>query len=181
MTREETTKILSIIKLAYPNFYKNITKQEAENTVNLYQEMFKEDDANLVIIAVKELINTFQYPPTIADVKNKMYKLTNIEKTPAELWDKLQNAISNSIYHSVEMFEILPDEVKQFVRSPNQLKELAMMDSDVVHSVTKGQFFKQIEIIQKRVKEDKLMLPETKKMQLNLGLIGTDISDLLDK
>lgn len=181
MTREETTKILSIIKLAYPNFYKSITKQEAENTINLYQEMFKEDEANLVMIAVKELINTFQYPPTIADIKNKIYKLTNIEKTPAELWDKLQSAISNGIYHSVEMFEILPDEVKQFVRSPSQLKELAMMDSDVVHSVTKGQFFKQIEIIQKRIKEDKLMLPETKKMQLDIGLIGTDISGLLDK
>lgn len=181
MTREETTKILSIIKLAYPNFYKNITKQEAENTVNLYQEMFKDDDVNLVMCAVKELINNLQYPPAIADIKNKMYKLTNIDKTPAELWDSLQKAISNSIYNSVEMFEKLPEEVKQFVKSPTQLKELAMMDSDVVHSVTKGQFFKQIEIIQKRVKEDKLMLPETKKMQLNLGLIGTDISGLLDK
>lgn len=180
MTREETTKVLSIIKLAYPNFYKNITKQEAENTVNLYQEMFKEDEANLVMVAVKELINTFQYPPTIADIKNKMYKLTNIEKTPTELWNKLQSAISNSLYHSVEMFDGLPDEVKKFVGGPKQLKELSMMDSDVIHSVTKGQFFKQIETIQKRVKEDKLTLPETKNFQLDIGLIGKDINKLLN-
>lgn len=180
MTREETTKILSIIKLAYPNFYKNITKQEAENTVNLYQEMFKNDEANLVIIAVKELINTFQYPPSIADIKNKMYQLTNVEKTPSELWDKLQSAISDSLYHSTERFESLPDEVKQFVGSPKQLKDLAMMDSDVVHSVTKGQFFKQIEVIQKRVKENKLTLPETKKFQLDIGLVGKDINKLLN-
>lgn len=180
MTREEVTKMLSILKVAYPNFYKDITKQDGLRTIDVYSEMFKDDDANLVNLAIKELINSFQYPPTIADIKNKMYQLTTVEKTPTELWNELAKALRDSIYHSEEQFEILSPEVKAFVRSPAQLKELATMDSKTVHSVTKGQFLKQIEIIKKRVKEDKLMLGETKKMQINLGLIGKDISRLLN-
>ena len=180
MTREEVTKILSVLKVAYPNFYKNITKQDALETINVYAEMFKDDDVNLVNLAVKELINGFQYPPTIADIKNKMYQLTTVEKTPTELWNELAIALRDSIYHSEEQFEKLSPEVKAFVKTPAQLKELATMDSETVHSVTKGQFLKQIEIIKKRNKEDKLKLGETKRMQINLGLIGKDISGLLN-
>lgn len=180
MTIDETKMILGILKTAYPNFYKEMSKQEMLNIINLWADMFKNDNSKLVTVAVKELINTFQYPPTIADIKNKMYYLTNQEKTPSELWDRLQKAISKSIYYSEEEFEKLPDEVKEFVRSPRQLKELAMMDSDVVHSVTKGQFFKQIEIIQKRKEEDKKMLPESKELLAVIGCIGQDVNKLLN-
>ena len=36
------------------------------------------------------------------------------------------------------------------------------MDSETLNTVVKGQFLKQIEIIQKREKENVMMLPETK-------------------
>lgn len=180
MTVDETKMILGILKTAYPNFYKEMSKQEMLNVVDLWADMFKNDNSKLVTVAVKELINSFQYPPTIADIKNKIYNLTNEEKTPSELWDRLQKAISRGIYHSEEEFEKLPDEVKEFIRSPKQLKELAMMDSDVVHSVTKGQFFKQIEVIQKRKEEDKKMLPESKELLAVIGCIGQDVNKLLN-
>lgn len=180
MTVEEVTKILSILKVAYPNFYKNITKQEAIETINLYSEMFKNDDGRVVIVAVKELINTLQFPPTIAEIKNKMLELTTERKTPSELWGELERALKDSIYHSKERFEELSPEAKKFVRDPAQLKEMAMMDSDVVHSVTKGQFFKQIEIIQKRDDEDKKMLPESKRLREWTLNIGTDVNKLLN-
>ena len=58
---------------------------------------------------------------------------------------------------------------------------MAMMDSDVVHSVIKGQFLKQIEIIQKRIDDDKKMLPETKRMKEMLLKVGTDVKMLIDQ
>lgn len=180
MTRNEIIVVLGILKTAYPNFYKNLSKEEMLDIVNLWSDMFQDSDSRIVTVAVKELINSFQYPPTIADVKNKMYSLTNNDKTPSELWDRLQKAISRGIYHSEEEFEKLPDEVKEFIRSSKQLKELAMMDSDVVHSVTKGQFFKQIEVIQKRKEEDKKMLPESKELLGVISCIGQDINKLLN-
>lgn len=179
MTIDETKMILGILKTAYPNFYKEMSKQEMLNVVDLWADMFKNDNSKLVTVAVKELINSFQYPPTIADVKNKMYSLTSNDKTPSELWESLQKAISNGIYHSEEEFSKLPDECKEFIRNPNQLRELAMTDSDVIHTVTKGQFLKQIQIIQDRIIEKKKMLPQNKEILSIIGNIGQDVSGLL--
>ena len=181
MTREETITILGICKASYPNFYKDMTKKEMVGIVDLWYEMFENDDVNIVKLAVKELIQTLQFPPTIADIKQKLYAITSNEKDATELWNELQNAIKGGIYHSKEEFERLSPEVKKFVRNPSQLKELAQMDSDVIHSVTKGQFFKQIENIQAREKEQKQMLPETKRFREMALNIGKDISGLLEE
>lgn len=169
MNREQIVTILNILKTSYPNFYKTMNRKEAEDTINLWTTMFQDCNANLVAQAVKELINTFKYPPTIADIKDKMYELSNKkeDKSPTELWDSLNKAISNSAYNSQKEFEALPDEVKEFVRTPKQLYELSQMDTNTINSVTKGQFLKQIEIIKERKKEDKMMLPETKKLIAN--------------
>jgi len=172
MTRDEVIQLLSLLKVAYPNFYRNITKTEAERTISLYEDMFINMDFKVVTMAIKELINTLQYPPTIADIKNKIDEITTIKKLPTDLWEQLCMAIKNSGYHSVEEFEKLSPEVKAFVGSPNELKNLALMDSDIVHSVIKGQFFKQIEIIQKRDADDKRMLPESKELRTMISQIG---------
>lgn len=181
MTRDDTVIILGILKTAYPNFYKDMRKNEMYNTIDLWHEMFERDDVNLVKVAVKEYIQTGTFPPSIAEIKGKIYKLTNCETTPAELWGCLQKALKNGIYGSKEEFEKLPAEVKAFVKNPAQLKEMALMDSDVVNSVTKGQFLKQIEMIQARVKEEKQMLPEARKMRELALCVGQDVNKLLNE
>ena len=167
MTENEALRILAVLKVSYPNFYKDLTANEVEETVELYQMMFDGCDYKLVNLAIIELINSFKYPPTIADIKNKMYELTNTNDTsPTELWDKLLTAIRNGTYGAEKEFEKLPDIVKEFVKSPSQLREMASMDSDVIHSVVKGQFLKQIENLKERIKTRNMMLPETKKILL---------------
>ena len=181
MTREETIIILGILKASYSNFYKDMAKRDLETIVNVWSELFQNDDVNLVKLAVKELIQTQKYPPAIADVKNKMAQITSKEKEPTELWAELHKAIKNSTYHSEEEFAKLSPEVKRYVRNPAQLKELAQMDSDIINSVTKGQFLKQIDQIQKKDQEEKQMLPETKKYQEMIKQIGMDVSGLLSE
>lgn len=180
MTRDETVIILGILKTSYPNFYKDMSKDEMYNTINLWNEMFEDDDVNIVKVAIKELIQTLKFPPAIADIKQKMYDLTNRENLPTDLWASLKKAIGNSAYHSEEEFEKLPMECKMFIKNPRQLKELSQNDSNINDTVVKGQFLKQIEIIQKRIKEDKLMLPETKKIREMALSVGQDISGLLN-
>lgn len=163
MNEEETLMMLSILKVAYPNFYRNISKKEIDDTIFLYQTMFKDYDSELVLFAVKELINSFNYPPTIADIKDKIYQLTNVEdKSASELWDCLLKAIRNGSYGSEQEFKNLPDIVKDYVISPRQLQELAQMDSETINSVVKGQFLRQIENLKQRAKEKDMMLNETK-------------------
>lgn len=164
MTKNETTLILGVLKTSYPNFYRDMDKRELLNIVELWNEMFANDDFNTVKIAVKTLIQTLKYPPTIADVKEEIYKLKNPKNYDiVELYNKLKKAISNGIYGSVEEFNKLPPVVQKFVGSPNQLREWAI-DENFNDTVLRGQFIKQIEILHKREKEECMMLPEAKEM-----------------
>lgn len=177
MEREDVIRILNVLKTAFPNSYKDMTKVEAENTINLWLDMFQHENVQLVLAATKNLINTFKWPPTIADIKEEMYKITNREtETPVEVWNKIRKAIRNSAYNSYDEFQKLPDKAKRFVGSPNQLKEWAISEN-FIESVVRGQFLKQYEILEKRQKEEKMMLPEVKVLTMQ---IGQDINKLLN-
>jgi hypothetical protein len=168
MNRQEILSMLSILKKAYPNFYRNLTKQEAEDTVLLYEEMFKDCNGKLVLLTIKELINTYEYPPTIATIKKKMYELTHInEESNSELWEKLLKAIRNGYYGAEEEFKMLPNIIKEFLGSPEQLRSIAEMDSETIHSVVKGQFLKQIENLKERVRQKEMMTNEMKNLLTN--------------
>lgn len=169
MNREEIIIILGTLKTAYPRFYADMSRKEAEEAINLWQEMFRHEKPALVTAAVKELINSFKYPPTIADVKDKMYELIKTDtETPVELWNAIKKAMRNSTYNAVEEFERLPEIAKKFVGSPNQLREWAISD-DYNDGVIKGQFFKQVEIIKQREKDNSMMLPEVRNLVQQLS------------
>lgn len=168
MNRQEILSMLSILKKAYPSFYRNLTKQEAEDTILLYEEMFKDCDGRLVILTIKDLINTYEYPPTIATIKKKMYELTHTEEeSNSELWDRLLKAIRNGYYGAEEEYNKLPDIVKEYIGSPEQLRSIAEMDSETIHSVVKGQFLRQIENLKERVRQKEMMSPEIKQILNN--------------
>lgn len=72
MNREETIKVLSILKVAYPNFYKGLSKEEASAVISLWQMQFAKMPGDVVCIAVNKLIATNKFPPAIAEVKAKL-------------------------------------------------------------------------------------------------------------
>ena len=170
MTREDTIKILSILKASYPNFYKDMSKKDAETTVNLYTEMFEHNDSNLVATAIKELIQHQSYPPTVADIKNKIDELTQpYEETEAELWEIYKKIIQSGYYGDRTEFDALPEDIKSYLgNNPNRINELGMMESSTFNSVEKGIFLKQIKVIKERAKSIRMMLPETKKYLNNV-------------
>ena len=75
MTREETIKVLAILKAAYPNSYKNMSKDEANGTVMVWAMQFSNIPVEAVMIAVNKLISTNPFPPAICDVKKKIESL----------------------------------------------------------------------------------------------------------
>lgn len=168
MDREKIITIMKIFKTAYPRFYADMTREDAENTIALWLDMFKHENPELVIAAVKNLINTFKWPPTIADVKEEMFKLTHKEdETPIQLWNAIKKAISRSGYYAKEEFEKLPEIAQTFVGSPSQLREWAI-DPDYNDGVVKGQFLKQVEILKQRKKDSTMMLPQVKELVKNM-------------
>lgn len=157
MKKNEILKIILILKTSYPYAFKDMSKDEVESMVNLYEELFKENTYEEVSRAIKNIINTSEYMPAIATIKSKIYEMKHLkDESNMELWEKLLVAIRNGSYHAEEEYEKLPIVVQKFLGSPYQLQELAVMNSDDVHTVVKGQFLKQIEIIKANQKESEI-------------------------
>lgn len=177
MSKQEISKIILLLKTSYSYAFKDMSSEDVESMVNLYQEMFKDNTYKEVALAIKDIINTSEYMPTIATIKNKIYELNNPQQVNnTELWEELLNAIRNSSYHSEEEFEKLSDITKIYVGSPRQLQEMATMDSDVIHSVVKGQFLKQIELLKEKYKEN--VITGKKDLLTNKGFI--QIEEVID-
>ena len=143
MDRQETMKILSVLRGAYPAFYRDTSRQEAEAIVNLWAGMFAEDDYQLVAAAVKALIVSDEkgFPPAIGQVKKYIRKLmAPQERTEIEAWTLVSKAIRNGTWGAKEEFDALPPDIQQLVGRPEQLTAWARMDSDSVHSVVASNF-----------------------------------------
>lgn len=163
MTRDETLAIMTVLKTAYPSFYKDMNRETALQAVALWTEMFTDDPAQIVSAAVKALIKTRKegYPPTIGEVSAKIQELTQPkEMTELEAWSLVEMACRNGLHGAGEEYEKLPPLIQKAVGSPNQLREWAMMDADTVKSVVASNFMRSFKVYQKRERET-AMLPES--------------------
>ena len=145
MTREETIKVLAVLKAAYPAFYRGMKADELNGIVNLWASQFEGDDYKTVGAAVQAHIatDTKGYPPHIGAIKEAIRKITQPdEMSEMEAWGYVVSALRNSGYNSVAEFYKLPPVVRRIVGSPSQLREWAMMDSDTVQSVVQSNFMR---------------------------------------
>ena len=143
MNTEETLAIMGVLKAAYPAYYRDMSRKDAEGVVSLWQTMFADEPAPVVAAAVKAHIATDKkgFPPHIGAIKDAIVKVTQPqEMTELEAWGLVQRAVSNGIYGSQKEFDKLPPILQRLVGSPNQLKEWAMMDADTVSSVVASNF-----------------------------------------
>lgn len=156
MERNDVLKIMAVLRGAYPQFYRNISRQEAEDTVNLWLDMFRQDDSQIVAAAVKSVIEGDEkgFPPTIGQVKAKMRLITDAnDMTEADAWQLVAKAIRNGIYGAQEEFEKFPPIIRRIVGSPNMLREWARMDTETVHSVVSSNFQRSYRAISAKERE----------------------------
>lgn len=154
MTRKETGIIMDILTAAYPRFCAG--NADMRNVINLWAEMFANDDVALVAAAVKSVIESDEkgFPPSIGQVKAKMRLLTSAgELTESDVWNVVKKALRNGIYDAAKEFAKFPPVVKRIVGSPEQLREWATMDSETVHSVVASNFQRSYRAISARERE----------------------------
>jgi hypothetical protein len=169
VTRQEALAVMAMLKTAYPNFYKDLSKEDINATVNLWATMFSEEPIQVVTEAIKALMCTLKYPPTIADVKEKIAMIMQSQTqtmTEMEAWQRVKVAIS--YYNASENFAELPPILQKIVGSPNQLREWALMDVETVNSVIQSNFMRSYKAKVAQEKEY-AMLPSSTK-QLIAGL-----------
>jgi len=121
MQKQDIKQLMTVLKVAYPSHYRDMTEEEMRQTASLWYEMFAEYEVILVVKALNNYIKANKYPPTIAGLQEQ-----------------------NSTYGSVEEYNKLPEECQRWLGGPSGLKDLGMIDTDTVNTVLHGQFLKTI-------------------------------------
>ena len=158
MNKQETIQVITLLAGNY-NSIAEKDKTQKQLMINTWLECLGDLDYRLVLESVKNTMITSPYPPTIADIRKnaiEMIKPTT-SKTAIEAWNEAYSMICKGTYMEEEEFEKASPEVKKFFGNVRQVRELAQTNTDVVNSVTKGQFLKQYEVIVNREKEQKLL------------------------
>lgn len=134
MTQEDTRKILTILKVTYPQSFKDWKKQQGELFLELWSEAFKFDDVNQVIKAVKHIIytDTREFAPNIATVKNVMFELnTNFQTNVNEAWELVLRNAKCDIEKAISNYKTLPANIQNVI-SPSFLSELGYSNNEQV-------------------------------------------------
>lgn len=173
MDRNGAKKMLAILQSAYPKNYGNMTKEEMTDTVNLYTDMFSEHDESIVAHALKNYIRKNQYPPTIAGIIEQIDLIIG-KQAPADYWNELMASAKkhNWYYFPQEAFDSLSDVCKRWIGRPSTLKELYVIDGNILNTVIRGEFLKSIgavitsEEVQKSLPDEITRIIQKFKMEL---------------
>lgn len=134
MNRKESAQVIAILKASYPNFYKNLTKEDAQGIVSVWSIQFANVPADIVLMALNKAIDNCNYPPSIAEVKKKIesvyweayekiernYRFKNLSDEELATYKRICKATEKYKFGKVEpsISDMLPKrEVKQIGRS----------------------------------------------------------------
>lgn len=171
MTREDVIKLLMMIKAAYPNY----NPQDKNVAANIWHEMLKDYDANVVLASLKAYIasDSSGFAPSIGQIIGKL-RMVNNEATDMdalEAWALVSRAIRNGYYGAEAEYAKLPPMVQKAVGSPANIRNWATTDLKSVESVIMSQFISSYKTVRKRESEtgmlkEHLALMEKERMQL---------------
>ena len=72
MNKQEATKLLSLIKLSYPTAYRDIDKETANATVNMWQMSFPDMPYAIMEQAFNHFRMVSKFPPTVAEMVDEL-------------------------------------------------------------------------------------------------------------
>lgn len=111
MNKKEAAQVLAILKASYPNNYKNLTTEDAQGIVSVWSLQFADMAAEIVLMALNKAISTNKYPPSIAEVKEKItsvhweaYEMMNAHYTLKSLSDE-EFAYYKRIYDATQSYK----------------------------------------------------------------------------
>ena len=141
MTKAETSKIMAILRVAYPGYYRDTSDADAKAAINLWHTMLGNHPYNLVEAAIYSCIAASKWPPTVAEVNAEITQLTGPEEmTEMEAWSLVAKALTNSGYEAKKEFEALPRPIQRVLGSPAILREWAMLPAREVQTVVASNF-----------------------------------------
>ena len=152
MTRDETVKLLRIIKGTYSNWKPDNISDVADTwTAVLHDISF--DSARMALYAFIRT-DTSGFAPTPGQLISKLQMVKNSQElNEQEAWALVAKATKNGFYGAEEEFAKLPPIIQKAVGSPSNIRDISMMDADTVNSVEKSHFVRSYRVQLEREKE----------------------------
>ena len=130
MTKEETTRVLALLKANYANVYKNITPEEAATIVNVWHMQFYKIPLSVVLMALQKSISSSPFPPTIAEIRGKFRKL--------QIEAEINYNNCNGSEQEREQYKIIADTLRPFFNS----NDIEITLSDMIEAIGKDETLK---------------------------------------
>ena len=118
MNKNETAKIIALIKLNYPHIYQDYSDSDLDLLISEWTLQLEQMPYKAIYVAVQCHISTNPYPPTIAHIQGILYDMSN-SKLPSgeEAWAIVLKAGRASLYpdSAYEELKKLPEYLKPIV------------------------------------------------------------------
>ena len=169
MTKEDVSKIMTVLQVAYPRYYAGQSAEEKLQAINLWHMMLEEYPYELVQKAVKTVIATNKFPPAISEIIEKIgFLKSEGSMTELEAWGYISKAIRGSTYRAKEEWEKLPEELKHIV-SPDMLRSWARVEADNAETVLQSNFLRTFRAAQERKKTYEAVPSDVKEYMTQIG------------
>lgn len=109
-------------------------------SVEMWHTLLKEIPYEMLAQAVKEYMLTEKFPPTPADIIQRVRKTVVKELNEEEAWALVRKAICNGNYHAQEEYDKLPKIVQKAVGSPDNIRNWAQTDLRSLDTVIASNF-----------------------------------------
>ena len=172
MDRTETIKIIAVIRAAFPMHLKNLTNQDLEQMISVWQTTLDDVPYSLMSAGLKTFIRTDKkgFPPTPGQILNIISNLqTEAILTAEEAWTKVYKAICNSLYDSEKEFANLPLDCQRAIGSAENLKELSKLDISSVETAEKSHFIRTYNSVIQNIMEDRLVAEKERNLIKEAG------------
>lgn len=138
ITGKDISTIMDLLVAAYGDkSYPTDPKQMAK-VANLWNVMFRDDEPDEVLIAVKNCIATLSFPPKIADIKIRIAQnRLSGQMTEMEAWSAIREAVksSDTRQNANQSFTELDPILQKVVGTPSQLRAWFMVSVDTFEGV----------------------------------------------
>lgn len=168
----EVDKALAALDTVYPHHMKQYSGKMADLARQMYHRILSDIDGALLESAVLHWLSTSRpFHPSPGELRDAALALiTRDEKNGEEAWIEVHDAIRHLGSHRTPQWS--NERITKTVAAFGWF-DLCMTETDQM-SFVRGQFIKIYEAQSKRERDDRLMLPEVKRMVNQLGKARVD-------
>lgn len=167
MTRQETAKLLFVIRSVFPKYYQNLPDKDMAMMVDAWHMMLEEYDYNAVAASLKAytLANASGFPPTPGQLVENIAKVRSEHDDAVTAWQKVRKALRNGNYGAEEEYDKLPPMIQKALGGAATIRAWSNVPSETLESVQMSQFIKAYNAVITRDEQDR-KIPDAVKIAM---------------